>query len=156
MPFSYTIWKARVPLKIKIFVWQLARNKLPASAQIHRRNGPSDGKCAICGEEEEADHIFFGCVLAVFSWSVVREVFGVQWNPANFEQLVGIVQGLDGVRRNPFWFFFCALAWAMWTTRNKFTIEASFPRRPADVIFKCLTFMQLWRPLQKEIGRAHV
>jgi hypothetical protein len=38
----------------------------------------------------------------------------------------------------------------LWTTRNKFLIEAKFPKHPANVVFKTIIFLQLWRPLAKE------
>jgi hypothetical protein len=47
------------------------------------------------------------------------------------------------------WTYFAAQCWAIWTTRNKFTIEGKFPRRPADCIFKISLSLQLWRPLQR-------
>jgi hypothetical protein len=45
---------------------------------------------------------------------------------------------------------FAAQSWTLWTTRNKFSIEAKFPKHPANVIFKTTIFLQLWRPLAKE------
>jgi hypothetical protein len=45
---------------------------------------------------------------------------------------------------------FAAQSWALWTTRNKFSIEAKFPKHPANVVFKTTIFLQLWRPLAKE------
>jgi hypothetical protein len=45
--------------------------------------------------------------------------------------------------------YFGAQCWAIWTTRNKFTIEGKFPRQPADCIFKITLSLQLWRPLQR-------
>jgi hypothetical protein len=47
------------------------------------------------------------------------------------------------------WIFFAVQCWALWTTRNKFTIEKKFPRQPADYIFKITLSLQLWRPLQR-------
>ena len=44
----------RSPLKIKIFTWQLARDRLPSTDQILKYHGPS---CALCGEEENVLHI---------------------------------------------------------------------------------------------------
>ena len=35
-------------------------------------------------------------------------------------------------------------------TRNKITIEKKFPNHPADMIFKCHLFFQMWTPLGKE------
>lgn len=45
---------------------------------------------------------------------------------------------------------FAGLCWSLWTTRNKFTIEHVFPRKPTDLLFKLATVLQLWRPLTKE------
>jgi hypothetical protein len=42
---------------------------------------------------------------------------------------------------------FAAKSWALWTIRNKFSIEAKFPKHPANCIFKTSIFLQLWRPL---------
>jgi hypothetical protein len=44
---------------------------------------------------------------------------------------------------------FAAQSWALWTTRNKFTIEGKFPNQPANCIFKTSIFLQFWRPLAK-------
>jgi hypothetical protein len=60
------LWSYPIPLKIKIFTWQLARGRLPTNNHIQNRGGNSDGKCALCGNAERADHIFFQCVLAQF------------------------------------------------------------------------------------------
>jgi hypothetical protein len=34
LPHEKLIWKAKLPLKIKIFLWQMAKGKMPASDQI--------------------------------------------------------------------------------------------------------------------------
>ena len=65
-----------MPLKIKVFLWQMFRDRLPSSNNVAKRNGPSDGSCAICGAHEDANHIFFNCHLARFAWSAVREALG--------------------------------------------------------------------------------
>nr|XP_051216374.1 uncharacterized protein LOC127333971 [Lolium perenne] len=82
--YQKDLWSAAVPLKIKIFSWQLALDKLPSSSQIVIRQGPSDGLCALCGGFEDASHIFFACSLARFAWSVLRQLLGCNWNPSNF------------------------------------------------------------------------
>jgi hypothetical protein len=77
VPLTKPIWKSKIPLKTKIFTWQLACGRLPSNDQIHARGGASDGKCALCGGEENVEHIFFQCYLAKFMWSGVREMFSV-------------------------------------------------------------------------------
>jgi hypothetical protein len=138
-----------LPLKIKIFTWQLARGRLPSNDHIHAWGGPSDGLCALCGQLENADHIFFNCILAQFLLSGVRDMFRVNWNPRSRQQWFQILDSLSAKSRCFVWIFFAAQCWTLWTTRNKFTIEKKFPRQPADCIFKITLSLQLWCPLQR-------
>jgi hypothetical protein len=142
------IWDNHLPLKIKIFTWQLSRGRLPSNEQIQTRGGRADGLCTLCGQVESVDHIFFQCPLACFMWSGVREQFSVDWNPKTRVQWFLILNSLNPKAQRPVWVFFAALAWALWNTRNKFSMEKKFPRHPADVIFKLIISLQLWRPLQ--------
>jgi hypothetical protein len=57
------LWSYSIPLKIKVFTWQLAHGCLPSNDQIHSRGGPSKGNCALCGHLENVDHIFFQCLV---------------------------------------------------------------------------------------------
>jgi hypothetical protein len=61
------VWKAACPLKVRILIWQLARDRFPSNAQIKRRHGYSDGNCALCHILEDAAHIFFNYPLAQFA-----------------------------------------------------------------------------------------
>ena len=144
------LWGARLPLKIKIFTWQLALDRLPAGKQLAERHGPSDGHCALCGEVEDATHIFFSCSLARFGWSVVRQLLGCSWSPANFPQFHANLQSVLGHRRKVCWIVVSLLFWALWLVRNKLSIEHKVLRHPADLIFKMLMFLQFWARLSKE------
>jgi hypothetical protein len=136
-------------LKVKIFLWQMAKGRLPSNAQIFRRHGASDGKCALCGSSETVDHFFFSCHLACFAWSGIREALGVQWNPQSFQDFVGIVNSLPRNFKSVIWLLFAAQSWALWIIRNKLTIEHKLPSQPADCFFKTSIFLQHWRPLLK-------
>ena len=143
------IWAISVPLKVRIFLWQLARGRLPSNEQIQHRHGKSDGKCSMCGQPESVDHIFFSCVLPRFAWSATRSILGVAWNPSSFADWFAIIQRFRGNTRRALWVLFACQCWALWTTRNKFTIESKFPKKPANVLFKMLILLQQWRPLRK-------
>ena len=147
---SADLWAANLPLKIKIFLWQLILDRLPASKQVAAKMGPSDGRCVLCGAIEDATHIFFSCFLANVGWSVLRQLLGCSWAPANFPQFFAIQQSLLGRQRRISWVLFAALCWALWTTRNKLTIDAVLPKHPSDVIFKMSMFIQVWANLAKE------
>jgi hypothetical protein len=141
---SKDMWEARLPLKIKIFSWQLAIDKLPSGQQILTRHGPSNGLCALCGAPEDASHIFFACSLATFSWSVLRQLLGCNWCPTNFAQFHAILSGFSGYPRRLLWVLFLAQSWALWHVRNKLAIEKKTISNPADIIYKTIIFLQLW------------
>lgn len=86
------LWKAGIPLKTKIFLWQMFCNRLPTSDNVAKRNGPSNGTCDVCGQGEDANHVFFRCHLARFAWSAVREAFGQNWNPASGAGLLALLR----------------------------------------------------------------
>ena len=64
------IWRSRIPLKIRIFLWQDIKRKLPASDL--KRHGNANVPYALYEETEDPEHIMFNCVMARFAWSCVR------------------------------------------------------------------------------------
>jgi hypothetical protein len=128
VPLTKYLWSYVVPLKIKIFTWQLARGRLPSNDQILARFGPSEGKCVLCDNIEHVDHIFFQCPLAQFLWSGVMLMFKVDWHPSSRFEWFLILDSLSPKARRFIWTFFAAQCWAIWIVHNKFTIEGKFPR----------------------------
>lgn len=63
MGYAKPMWAARVPMKVRIFVWQAAADRLPSAINLQRRHGPGNGCSALCGEPKNADHILFLCAL---------------------------------------------------------------------------------------------
>jgi hypothetical protein len=66
---------------------------------------------------------------------------GVQWNPQSFSHFLPLVLALNAKAINLVWTLFAAQSWVFWIIRNKFTIEAVFPKQPADCVFKTRLFM---------------
>lgn len=104
-------------------MWQVARQRISSGDQVLQRHGPGDGKCVWCGLNEDCDPIIFRCIIAWFAWSVIREATGGQWNPAGFRDFQHLIQGTSGRDRRLAWVGFGALAWVLWTARNKALIE---------------------------------
>jgi hypothetical protein len=138
------VWAAVAVLLKIIFSGQLILDKLPCSLQIASRHGLANGCCALCGNPENAAHIFFQCSLASFAWTVLRQLLGCNWRPANFALFHHIVSSLSGSPRRLLWLLFLAQSWVLWRIRNKLTIEIKFPNHPADIIYKMTIFLQLW------------
>jgi hypothetical protein len=138
------IWAARIPLKIRIFSWQLVLDRLPTALQLQSRHGPSNGNCALCGLPEDASHIFFLCSMAKFAWSLTRQLLGCSWCPSNFPQFFAIVSSYLGQSRRLFWILFVAQSWALWQIGNKLAIEAEVISHPSVLIYKMAIILQQW------------
>jgi hypothetical protein len=148
------VWRTKVPPKIKIFLWQLIRGRLPSGVQIVKRQGPSNGLCALCGDVEDCNHIFFTCHMAGFMWAGVRELLKCEWNPAGAGEFLALVQGLSGPLRRLVWFTFAAQCWTLWNIRNKLAIEGKLIGHPADAFVQMSMHMQCWRVLVSQRDRA--
>ena len=151
-PFSL-IWDIRLPLKIRIFLWQWIRGRLPSGVEVLKRNGPGDGMCPICGTIEDANHIFFLCHSAQFLWACFREMVGGQWCNTNFPDLLAELNPCLARYRHIRWLCVGVLAWTLWNIRNKLVIQKVPLRRATDAIFKLCGYLQLWRPLSRPQDR---
>jgi hypothetical protein len=72
-----TIWKLKVPLKIKIFMWYLKRGVVLTKDNLIRRNWKGDKKCVFRAHPETIQHLFFECHFAKFIWSAVQITFNI-------------------------------------------------------------------------------
>uniref|UniRef100_A0A453CBJ1 Reverse transcriptase zinc-binding domain-containing protein n=2 Tax=Aegilops tauschii subsp. strangulata TaxID=200361 RepID=A0A453CBJ1_AEGTS len=150
--FEY-IWTIRLPLKIRIFMWQWIRGRLPSGVEVIKHHGPGDGLCPLCGTEETLNHIFFSCVSAQFLWGCLREVIGGVWCNTNFPDLLAEIQATPISGRHIRWLLIGVLAWTIWTVRNKLVIQRAPLRRATDAVFKLCGYLQLWRPLSRHQDR---
>ena len=142
-PFSL-IWDICLPLKIRIFLWQWIRGRLPSGVEVLKRNGPGDGMCPICGTIEDANHIFFSCHSAQFLWACFRETVGGQWCNTNFPDLLAELNASPTRYRHIRWLCVGVLAWTLWNIRNKLVIQKVPLRRATDAIFELCGYLQLW------------
>jgi hypothetical protein len=144
----------KLPLKIRIFTWQLVLNRLPTREALAHRRGPSDGRWALCGESESASHLFFSCSLAKFGWSVVRQMLGCRWSPSSFPQFFHILSTFAGRPRRCIWALFAALCWSLWNVRNRHIFQAKVIRQPTDIIYIWITLLQRWSPATRPRDKA--
>ena len=145
-----------LPLKIKIFVWQLLRDRLPSGVAVRKRHGPGDGLCPLCGIPETGTHILFSCPAARFLWNFIYEALGPAWQASDLGEFLETQANRTGGGRRLFWLVFAALTWTLWTVRNKMVIERIFLRHGSDSMFKLLAFLQQWHPLSRQRDRGQL
>ncbi|KAE8772165.1 ABC transporter G family member 37 [Hordeum vulgare] len=90
LPWLSPLWKAPLPLKIKIFVWQLLRDRLPSRTEVLKRHGLGNGICPMCQVPETGSHILFSCVAAQTLWCFVREALGPEWEASDLADFLQV------------------------------------------------------------------
>jgi hypothetical protein len=102
------VWKAKLPLKIKIFLWQVCDNKVQSAEQLRKRNWPGDLDCKMCGRPETTDHIIFRCTMAQFIWCVCRDGFGWPCSPVSVcDWQEHFIEGKNREESDSLFFSFC-------------------------------------------------
>jgi hypothetical protein len=54
------VWKAKIPLKIKIFMWMVIQRAILTKDNLVLRNWHGDPGCYFCGASQNVDHL---CIL---------------------------------------------------------------------------------------------
>ena len=61
---SLHIWKIKVPLRIKIFMWFVHKGVILTKDNLLKRNWIGNSRCCFCGQNESIKHLFLRCPLA--------------------------------------------------------------------------------------------
>lgn len=134
------IWQAKVPQKIKLFLWKACHNCLPIQVNLRQRRLCSSAMCPICGEVEETmEHAFLLCDWTRPLW------FGSQMSlcprPSNmisnfltwFGQCITEFKKTSGFFDNVLTSLSCTL-WTIWKTRNNCVFEGTKPQPTTTII----------------------
>jgi hypothetical protein len=80
------LWKAKIALKIKIWLWLIWQNAIPTKDTMTKRGWLGNSKCQFCDQNDTIHHLFFSCLAAKFVWSCVARSIGSQSRLGNFSQ----------------------------------------------------------------------
>ena len=67
------LWGIKVPSKLKIFLWRLARRTTPTAALLHHRNMAESAACCLCGAEDTWRHALLKCTVSRSTWALSSE-----------------------------------------------------------------------------------
>jgi hypothetical protein len=82
------IWRLKIPLKIKIFMWYLQKEVVLIKDNLAKRNWNGGKQCCFCHENETIKHLFFYCYYAKFMWALTNLVFNIV-PPCSIRHLYG-------------------------------------------------------------------
>jgi hypothetical protein len=71
-PSFKRIWKAKLPEKIKVFMWFMEQNVILTKDNLLKKKWQGSPNCYMCGEPESVDHLFFSCPVAKVTWVSLR------------------------------------------------------------------------------------
>ncbi|KAL0325123.1 UNVERIFIED_CONTAM: putative mitochondrial protein [Sesamum radiatum] len=74
------VWQAKIPNKVKVFVWQACLNALPTGDNLARHIPNTSAKCPFCCSKEDRIHVFVLCPFA-------RQVWGLSTIPLSLSSL---------------------------------------------------------------------
>lgn len=145
------LWRFKIPLKIKIFLWLLLRGRILTKDNLFKRGWKKgDAKCQFCDQLESIQHLFFDCPLARLIWSIICCAF--EFKPASSSShLFGDWLDAFGAKLKPLVITgVAAMIWAIWKTRNKACFDKKkLPNDPTDIIFLLCHWMDSWAILHK-------
>jgi hypothetical protein len=85
-PNFKNIWKAKMPLKVKIFMWLALQETILTKDNLFKKNWKGNYTCVFCDEKDDDNHLFFGCLTAKYIWSLLAYSLGTICRPGNLEQ----------------------------------------------------------------------
>jgi hypothetical protein len=71
------LWKMKVPLKTKIFMWFVQRKEILTKDNLLKRNWQGSSKCCFCDHDETVQHLFVKCPFAKIIWQLVYMAFDI-------------------------------------------------------------------------------
>ena len=74
---SLHIWKIKVPLRIKIFMWFIHKGVILTKDNLLKRNWVGSSRCCFCDQNESSKHLFLQCPLAKLLWRSIHIAFNV-------------------------------------------------------------------------------
>jgi hypothetical protein len=144
------VWKAKIPEKIKTFMWLVEQNAILTKDTLLRRNWQGDPSCYFCESPETIDHLFFECPIAKVIWGVIAMCFHQKCRPKTYSQYwAWIPNALPGGSRM-YMVGLAAVCWTIWKGRNRVCYEKKQIKNPGELLFSACGFLRYWAGLQRD------
>jgi hypothetical protein len=144
------LWKAKIPLKIKIFLWLIQQNAILTKDNLSKRNWTGDLRCYFCNENENIEHLFFSCSVARYIWSLISYTVKATCRPASFSQFWEWVLRYMPANNKIHVAGLTAVCWAIWKTRNAVCFEEKSVKSPTEIVCLASSFIMYWAGLHQE------
>jgi hypothetical protein len=149
------LWKLKIPLKIKIFMWFLNKKVILTKDNLTKRNWSGCQKCCFCDSPESIEHLFLHCPLAQVCWRIVHFAYNLS-PPTSIANMFGQwLAGVDKKLRARLRVGMTALCWSIWASRNNCVFNRTTETNFLQVICLAAHWTQQWAYLLPEDQREH-
>jgi hypothetical protein len=144
VPRNSYLWKIKISLKIKVFLWLLYREAILNKDNLAKRNWHGNNMCSFCSNDETLQHLFFDYALAKFIWRVVYLVSALA-PPNNIRHMFGAwVHGMNSSNRQIFPIGIGTILWEIWLSRNDLVFNKVAISSYMQVIFRGTSWTRTW------------
>jgi hypothetical protein len=147
------LWRLKIPLKIKFFMWFRNSKVLLTKDNLAKRNWHGCTKCCFCDSMESVEHLFLYCPFARIVWRMMYFTYNIP-PPTNITNMFG--NWLNGVDRNDkarIRIGVSALCWSIWNCRNTIVFDKQKGTNFLQVIRLAAHWIQSWSLLLPEDQR---
>jgi hypothetical protein len=147
------LWKLKIPLKIKIFMWFLNNKVLLTKDNLAKRKWKGCQKCCFCNESETIQHLFLTCPFAKIIWRMIYLTYNLP-PPANITNMFGKwLNGVGKTDKAKIRIGISAVCWSIWTSRNDMIFNKQTGINFLQVIRRAAYWIQQWAFLLPEDQR---
>jgi hypothetical protein len=116
---NHPIWKLKLPLKIKIFMWYLIKNIALTKDNLATKHWKGSLKRFGCSLNESVQHLFLDCSNARCIWRGVQISFNIS-PPLSIQHMFGNwLNGVDDTLKYKIWKGACTLCGAIYMAMSK-------------------------------------
>jgi hypothetical protein len=129
------LWKLKLPLKIKIFMWFLLKGVILTKDNLLKIHWRGDHRCCFL-TITKIQHLFFDCHVARYVWRIFTMAFGLR-PPKDIADFCGVwLNQVDQRIRSQICVGISASFWSIWLCRNDVTFDGKILYSYLQVIFR--------------------
>ena len=127
-------------------MWLVKLNAILTRDNLSIRGWQGDKICSFCSSPDCVEHLFFGCVMSRYCWSLVSIIVNADCRPGSFPQFWVWANKFMPSHKKFHMIGLAAICWAIWLTRNAISFERKKCRSPTwDYLFGCFLYRLLGR-----------
>ena len=144
------LWKLKLPLKIKIFLWYLGRGVTLTKDNLLKRRWKGSAKCSFCNQHETIQHLFFDCYIAKALWRIIFIALNIR-TPSSVNHIIGSWQNGKGVQhKRRLLVGVAAMFWSIWLCRTDAVFNNKHIPSILQVTLRGTHWFRFWRLLRQE------